>query len=933
MSQLCTRPKNNLSRNGGFSPSQWVFGTLPRGPGDQFDEQEFADLGPLQGQLEPGTAFARRAELRASARRAFIREDCGRRVARAVLRKAAPLVGEYATGDIVCYRKEDQGWSPACRLIGFDGNKTTWLICAGTPVCAAVDRLRPATSAEALAMQFTQNAKYEPGHPEDQQAFVDARTSLNRDEDELVDDSLENRPVPDTNDPETPHSLMEPEFERGNTPPKTRPRNSEESSVDGPIVLRRRVEAPPQQLDLTPGELRADQGASVTDHWNHSSAAEPRFELVERQQDRERDETNALIAFYTDRGVGYKYRPKKKGKKSRNINFETSDQFTQSGLTESRKIEWNKWKHFNAVYPVSGPELEQLLDQGHKPIPLQWVDIDKNEHKRREGGPHVAPLFKSRLVSRGDLEETTGVRTDSPTCDIEGLNILLSWASCERLTVKSGDITNAYFQGCPLERLILMRQPPGGVPDVDVSADTMFVARVPIYGTCDAGRGFWKKLRHDILSTGLKENAVIRALYIYQEDGEPKLMLATHVDDMLWATKSGYEDRVQQLLDRYTIKTVESGTFRFCGREVIQHSDFSVSVKCKDTTEKIEPVRYDPKGRKQTDLARDHEITQLRSVVGSLAWVARQCRPQLSYGVNKLQSVCGTATLDDLRFANKLLQEAVESSDDGLFFKSGLFTWNKMEMLTITDASFGNESNFRSQKGRMTFLTGPDSFDKKGMGVHLIGYSSTIIGRVCRSTLQAETYALSDGVEESMRLRAALADAHGVFLRTDWEYHTARFMRNVWMIDCNSLNDHLRNPTFTKCSDKRLSIDLAALRQMVWLTPDGELREKIGSDQPDMVRWIDTSCMVADCLTKRMRSDRLSGCLRSCWLDLVPTDESVLCKMKKQKGRMSPDGNAGNLDRNDHLDQWRSYMKVRITAFCSAIVIDVIVHCHTAGAL
>ena len=415
------------------------------------------------------------------------------------------------------------------------------------------------------------------------------------------------------------------------------------------------------------------------------------------------------------------------------------------------------------------------------------------------------------MVSRGNLEETSCVRTDSPTCDIEGLKIILSWVSCERLTVKAGDITNTYFQGCPLERLILMIQPPGGVPDVDISADTMFVARVPIYGTCDAGRGFWKKLRHDILSTGLRENGVIRALYIYQEDGELKSMLATHVDDMLRATKSGYEDRVPQLLDRYTIKTVESGTFRFCGREVIQHSDFSVSVKCKDTTEKIEPVRYDPKGRKQTDLARDHEIAQLRSVVGSLEWVARQCRPQLSYGVNKLQSECGTATLDDLRFANNLLQEAKESSDDGLFFKSGLFSWNKMEMLTITDASSGNESNFRNQKGRMTFLTGPDSFDKNGMGVHLIGYSSTITGRVCRSTLQAETYAFSDGVEKSMRLRAALADANGVFFRTNWEYHTAFFKCNVWMIDCNSFNDNYRNRTFTKFSDKRLSIDLAAL--------------------------------------------------------------------------------------------------------------------------
>ena len=211
-------------------------------------------------------------------------------------------------------------------------------------------------------MQFAQNVKYEPGHPEDQQAFVDARAPLNRDEDELVEDSPEDRPVQDTNDPETPHSLMEPEFERGNTPPKTRPRGSEELLNDGPIALRRRVEVPPQQLDLTPGELRGDQGASITDHWNRSCAAESRIELVERQQDRERDEANALIAFYTDRGVGYKYRPKKKGKKSKNINFETSDQFTQSGLTESRKVEWNKWKQFNAVYPVSGPELEQLLD-------------------------------------------------------------------------------------------------------------------------------------------------------------------------------------------------------------------------------------------------------------------------------------------------------------------------------------------------------------------------------------------------------------------------------------------------------------------------------------------------------------------------------------------------------------------------------------------
>ena len=59
---------------------------------------------------------------------------------------------------------------------------------------------------------------------------------------------------------------MEPEFEHGNTPPRTRPRSSEDPLDDSPFALRHCVEIRSQQLDLTSGELRADQGASLTDH-------------------------------------------------------------------------------------------------------------------------------------------------------------------------------------------------------------------------------------------------------------------------------------------------------------------------------------------------------------------------------------------------------------------------------------------------------------------------------------------------------------------------------------------------------------------------------------------------------------------------------------------------------------------------------------------
>jgi hypothetical protein len=63
--------------------------------------------------------------------------------------------------------------------------------------------------------------------------------------------------------------------------------------------------------------------------------------------------------------------------------------------------------------------------------------------------------------------------------------------------------------------------------------------------------------------------------------------------------------------------------------------------------------------------------------------------------------------------------------------------------------------------------------------------------------------------------------------------------------------------TFSKCSDKRLSIDLAALRQMLWMTPGQSHRDELTPDGSDVVRWIDASCTLADCFTKQVKTDRL----------------------------------------------------------------------------
>lgn len=156
----------------------------------------------------------------------------------------------------------------------------------------------------------------------------------------------------------------------------------------------------------------------------------------------------------------------------------------------NRREEWNKWKEFTAGRPIRGKELQELLSAGHVPIQTRWVCVDRAAHKRRIGGPFVPPDLRSRLTARGDLEGSHGIRSDPPTAETEAHHLLFSWAASTKVKLKSGDILNAYFQGKELDRLLLLK-PPKGIPDPDyANGEAMILARVPIYGTSDAGRNY-----------------------------------------------------------------------------------------------------------------------------------------------------------------------------------------------------------------------------------------------------------------------------------------------------------------------------------------------------------------------------------------------------------------------------------------------------------
>ena len=96
------------------------------------------------------------------------------------------------------------------------------------------------------------------------------------------------------------------------------------------------------------------------------------------------------------------------------------------------------------------------------------------------------------------------------------------------------------------------------------------------------------------------------------------------------------------------------------------------------------------------------------------------------------------------------------------------------------------------------------------------------------------------------------------------------------------------NAKITVGEDKRLEIDLEGLRHYLWVLPDGTPKNDIKEGQTSMVKWIDTSIMLCDPLTKEGKpgfADKLIEAYTTGRFSTKPTVESEMRKLKAQKAR------------------------------------------------
>ena len=148
----------------------------------------------------------------------------------------------------------------------------------------------------------------------------------------------------------------------------------------------------------------------------------------------------------------------------------------------------------------------------------------------------------------------------------------------------------------------------------------------------------------------------------------------------------------------------------------------------------------------------------MKSIAGSLAWICRQCRPDLSYRVSRIQSASNHGTVPTSGKPTRPLSVLFALMIVDSYSVQVCWTgrdWKKpgaLVNLVIADASHANESEDmiikemtfvdRGRQGAPMVFLATEDLQTKVTFILSLGTSSNLVRRACRSTVQAEAYTL-----------------------------------------------------------------------------------------------------------------------------------------------------------------------------------------------
>ncbi|CAE7945116.1 RE1 [Symbiodinium sp. KB8] len=341
------------------------------------------------------------------------------------------------------------------------------------------------------------------------------------------------------------------------------------------------------------------------------------------------------------------------------------------------------------AYEILGPEESQRV-RTEKPErimdsrfvrtakPLEESDLDK---ARAEGlllaGEHGGPCkAKVRHVMKG-FSENGAEELDAATPQVtrDGVIAVTQMIAGQGWRLGFLDFTQAFHSGDPISRELY--------------------AEKTCYGLLDGPMAWFQHLRRVLTQElGYTQSVVDPCIYYLhnkKETGWKSLegIISVATDDMLHGGGAEHQAKMEYLNKTYKLGKFQYGEGRFtgknfkplpCGGVLIEQDHY---VKEKIETISITRVRKS----QRYSMCNEKEIGELRSLVGGLAWLAKETRPDLCGRVCLLQQAFPRPRVRDLIQANQLANEAMKYPAG---IKVSKIPLERIRISTVTDASWGN---------------------------------------------------------------------------------------------------------------------------------------------------------------------------------------------------------------------------------------------------
>jgi hypothetical protein len=432
------------------------------------------------------------------------------------------------------------------------------------------------------------------------------------------------------------------------------------------------------------------------------------------------------------------------------------------------------------------------------------------------------------------------------------------------------DVSTAFLSGKPTAREVYVRGPRDGLPATSTTArvEPMQLMRIlkSIYGLAEAPRLWYMRARELLEAAGYCELQACRSTFVLLDKGTglTESICCLHVDDgfLVGNMQSSLFLEAKKTIDEvFTIKEwidLQVQSHDYLGEATTQHHDFSIT---KDMTAYIMKIDAIPTRRDDDDsralTAAEH--TALRSLIMKLAWPARKVLSQLAYSVSKAAQSLEGSTVADVKSANGLLKWAKAEAEAGRarqHFKA--IDLSQPCIVTYFDASFGKEVGSKSQAGFFSLAT-DERVINTVTSCNNLEHNSTKIGRVVRSTMAAESAAMSNAIDRHLFCRLLFQSLMYGNHDVSGDWRRGLVVKGFMVTDARSLYDHL-HATGSMPSERSVMIDLLSAKDMV----------EAGIIQ---LRWCPTQHQLSDHLTKQMKCELLKQFMTTGLVQLTQTTE------------------------------------------------------------